>query len=100
MITSKALILLLVGAGSVQVAAAFTRDHKTCSELADIGANAWQTKQDGHTLGEVMATVKKVLPTDPMKRQAVEGTIIAVYGDNSLKSAAQARRAIYDGCKP
>jgi hypothetical protein len=71
-----------------------------CSQLAEIGANAYRTKKDGHPLEVVLQKVGYVIGnSDPQKKQAAQGVVIAVYGDRSIKSAQQAYDIVYKACK-
>lgn len=70
-----------------------------CSQLADIGANAFNTKKAGHSLNYVLTAIGSMLAHDPQKKRAAEGTVIAIYGDNSIRSATEARQIVYTACK-
>lgn len=70
-----------------------------CSQLADIGANAYRTKKDGHSMDTVLQKVDYILSDNPQKKQAAQGVVIAVYGDSSIRSAKQASEIVYSSCK-
>lgn len=70
-----------------------------CSQLADIGANAYRTKKDGHSMDTVLQKIGYILSDNPQKKQAAQGVVIAVYGDGSIRSPKQAYEIVYSACK-
>ena len=70
-----------------------------CSQLAEIGANAYQTKQAGYSMGEVLQKIGDGLRSDAQKKTAAQGVVVAVYGDASIRSASQAYGIVYNACK-
>lgn len=70
-----------------------------CSQLADIGANAYRTKKDGHSMDSVLQKIGYILFDNPQKKQAAQGVVIAVYGDSSIRSPKQAYEIVYSACK-
>ena len=71
-----------------------------CRQLSDIAANAYTTKSEGHSLQEVLVNIKMVDIPDSQRRVAVEGIVVAIYGDDSLSSRADAYNSVYSACKP
>ena len=70
-----------------------------CGQLAEIGSNAYRTKKDGYPMKEVLQKVGALLADNPKKKQAAQGVVIAVYGDDSIVSAKQAYDIVYSACK-
>jgi hypothetical protein len=70
-----------------------------CGQLAEVGSNAYQTKRDGYSLQQVLKVVGAGLADNPKKQQAAQGVVTLIYGDSSIKSAAQAYKIVYDACK-
>lgn len=70
-----------------------------CDQLADIGAKAYRTKVDGHSLSAVLRAIGPKLAHDPQKKDAAEGVVIAIYGDSSIRSAADAYTTVFSACK-
>ena len=75
------------------------RSASYCNQLADIGANAYRTKKEGHPLGTVLQKVGYILSDDPQKKEAAQGVVTAIYGDGSIRSAKQAYSIVYSACK-
>ncbi|MDB5841331.1 MAG: hypothetical protein JWQ23_3283 [Herminiimonas sp.] len=69
-----------------------------CSQLAEIGANAYRTKADGYPMQQVLGEVGAILK-DPQVKDAAHGAIMAIYEDAYIKSPAQAYRKVYAACK-
>jgi hypothetical protein len=93
---------VLVLTGMLSVGNAYAGDMGSasyCSQLAEIGANAYQTKQAGYSMSEVLQKVGYVLKSDTQKQNAAQGVIIAIYGDSSIRSSSQAYSAVYKACK-
>lgn len=92
--------MILVAAFPLTVAAQEFGSATYCAQLAEIGANAFRTKQEGHSLDTVLQKVSYVMGnSDPQKKQAAQGVVIAVYGDSSIRSAQQAHDIVYRACK-
>lgn len=70
-----------------------------CKQLAEIGANAYRTKVDGHSMSTVLGVIGPMLAHDPQKKQAAEGVVIAIYGDSSIRSSSQAYSTVFSACK-
>lgn len=70
-----------------------------CSQLAEIGGNAYNTKKAGVPMGTVLDKVGYILSDDPRKKAAAQGVIIAVYGDSSIRNEGQAYRKVYSACR-
>ncbi|MCC4115287.1 hypothetical protein LLG90_07995 [Aromatoleum toluclasticum] len=70
-----------------------------CKQLADIGANAYRTKADGHSLSSVLNVIGPMLAHDPQKKQAAEGVVIAIFGDSSIRSSSQAYSTVFSVCR-
>lgn len=75
------------------------RNEEGCYQLGEIAANAFATKEEGHSLQAVLANLQKVHIPDPQRRQAAEGVVIAIYGDSSIRSRADAHNIAYTACK-
>lgn len=84
---------------STAVHAQAFRSHQFCSDLADIGASAYNVKRAGYSMEEVLNRVSPMLASDKQKQQAAEGVIMIIYGDSSIRSAKQARKIVYSGCR-
>lgn len=70
-----------------------------CSQLAEIGSNAYRTKKDGHSMESVLQKIGYILADNSQKKNAAQGVVIAIYGDGSIKSAQQAYNNVYSACK-
>ena len=70
-----------------------------CSQLAEIGSNAYGAQKEGYSLGTVLQKVGYILSDNPQKKEAAQGVIIAIYGDGSIRSAKQAHNIVYSACK-
>lgn len=95
----KIAIALLVFALPLTASAQEFGSAAYCSQLAEIGANAYRTKKDGHSMDSVLQKVGYILSDNPQKKQAAQGVVIAVYGDSSIRSTKQASEIVYSACK-
>jgi hypothetical protein len=91
-------VILTAGVSTSAVSQEFGTDQY-CMQLANIGANSYQAKKDGHSMGQVLQTIGNVLRGNPQKRDAAQGVVIAVYGDNSIRSSSAAYNIVYSACK-
>ena len=94
----RSLAISLVAMLPLLVNAQEFRSKEYCAQLGDIGANAFRTKQEGHSLESALQKVGYVLADNPQKKQAAQGVVIAIYGDGSIKSASQARSTVLSAC--
>ena len=97
---NKYKILVLIG--MLSIGNSYARDMGSasyCSQLAEIGANAYQTKQAGYSMSEVLQKVGYALKGDTQKQSAAQGVIVAIYGDASIRSSSQAYSNVYRACK-
>jgi len=69
-----------------------------CFQLADIGQKAYQAKQEGQSLTKIISAIDYILKDDPRKNQLAQGVVIAIYGDNSIKSSSEAFSITYNAC--
>ena len=88
-----------IALASTAVHAQEFRSHQFCSDLAEIGASAYNVKRAGYSMAEVLNKVSPMLAHDKQKRTAAEGVIMIIYGDSSIRSAKQARKIVYSGCR-
>jgi hypothetical protein len=95
----KSVLPFLVFASCFSVSAQEFGSAAYCGQLADVGANAYRTKKEGHSMETVLQKVGYVLSDNPQKKQAAQGVVIAVYGDGSIKSPKQAYDIVYSACK-
>lgn len=95
----KFIFTLLVFAIPISASAQEFGSAVYCSQLADIGANAYRTKIEGHPMASVHQKIGYILSDNPQKKQAAQGVVIAIYGDGSIKSPKQAYNIVYSACK-
>ena len=92
--------VLLVASLTVPVAYAQSfGSQQYCDQLADIGANAYDTKKAGQPMNTVMSKVGYILGDDRQKKDAAQGVIAAIYGDSSIRNRQQAYSNVYSACK-
>lgn len=90
--------VLLVAFASSALAQEF-RSTAYCAQLAEIGANAYRAKKDGHSMESVLQKTGYILADDAQRKKAAQGAVIAIYGDGSIKSPKQAYDIVYSACK-
>lgn len=94
---ARSLLLLLLSLPVIATAQP-VGSHPYCDQLADIGRNTLNAKRDGHSLSEVLAIINRILSDSPNK-DAAQGVVIAIYGDNSINTAGRAYDIVYGACR-
>tara|TARA_R110002049_G_scaffold115222_1_gene267083 strand:+ start:1188 stop:1490 length:303 start_codon:yes stop_codon:yes gene_type:complete len=96
-VISVTLLSLSLFSGTV-VSAGFG-SHEYCDQLATIGKNAYNTKVAGNSMSQVLSNIGYILQDDPQKKNAAQGVVVAIYGDNSISSASEAYSIVYESSK-
>ena len=81
----------------VPVTAAATDQY--CGKLAQIGASAFLTRNDGYPMDRVLTEVNSILSAKPQTMEDAHEVIVAIYADKSVNSARQAYSPVYEDCR-
>lgn len=69
-----------------------------CGKLAQIGASALRTRDDGYPMERVLTEVNSILGSKPQTMEDAHEVIVAIYADRSVSSAQQAYAKVYEDC--
>jgi hypothetical protein len=70
-----------------------------CGKLAQIGASAFRTRNDGYPMERVLTEVNSILSAKPQTMEDAHEVIVAIYADKSVNSARQAYSKVYEDCR-
>nr|WP_314629516.1 hypothetical protein [uncultured Noviherbaspirillum sp.] len=70
-----------------------------CGKLAQIGASAFRTRNDGYPMERVLTEVNSILSAKPQTMEDAHEVIVAIYADKSVSSARQAYAKVYEDCR-
>ena len=73
-------------------------NNQYCGKLAQIGASAFRTRDDGYPMERVLTEVNSILSTKPQTMEDAHEVIVAIYADKSVSSARQAYAKVYEDC--